>query len=67
MIRVQIPYAPSYDKDQVALIIEDPITVFSKQCPMVLGTLTIFQAVQPMKESEMNCVELAWQHAKGRI
>ena len=29
VIRVQIPYAPSYDKDQVALIIEDP-TLFSK-------------------------------------
>ena len=41
VIRVQIPYALSYDEDQVALIIEDP-TLFSKQCPMVLGTLTIF-------------------------
>ena len=24
MIRVQIPHAPSYDEDQVALILEDP-------------------------------------------
>ena len=29
VIRVQIPYAPSYDEDQVALIIEDQ-TLFSK-------------------------------------
>ena len=64
MIRVQILYAPSYDEDQVALIIEDP-TLFSKQCPVVLGTPTIFWAVQAMKESEMNHVELAWQHAKA--
>ena len=30
MIRVQIPYAPSYDEDQVALIIEDP-SLFSQK------------------------------------
>ena len=58
VIRVQIPYAPSYDEDQVALIIEDP-QLFSKQCPVVLETPTIFRAVQPMKESEMNRVEPA--------
>ena len=50
MIRVQIPYAPSYDEDQVALIVEDP-SLFSQRCPMILGTPTIFWAVQAMKES----------------
>ena len=64
IIGVQIPYVPSYDKDQVALIVEDP-SLFSQRCPMILGTLTIFQAVQVMKESEMNRVEPAWQHAKA--
>ena len=53
MIRVQIPYAPSYDEDQVALIVEDP-SLFSQRCPVILGTPTIFWAVQAMKESEMN-------------
>ena len=32
---------------------------------MVLGTPTIFRAVQAMKESEMHRVEPAWQHAKA--
>ena len=32
---------------------------------MILGTPTIFQAVQAMKESEMNRAEPAWQHAKA--
>ena len=64
MIRVQIPYAPSYDEDQVALIVEDP-SLFSQRCPVILGTLTIFRAVQVMKESEMNRVEPAWQHTKA--
>ena len=64
MIRVQILYAPSYDEDQVALIIEDP-SLFSRRCPVILGTPTIFRAVQAMKESEMWNVEPAWQHARA--
>ena len=64
MIRVQMPYATSYDEDQVALIVEDP-SLFSQRCPVILGTPTIFRAVQAMKESKMNRVEPAWQHAKA--
>ena len=64
MIRVQIPQVLSYDEDQVALIIEDP-SLFSRQCPIILGTLTIFQVVQAMKESEMHNLELAWQYSQA--
>ena len=64
MIRVQIPQAPSYDEDQVALIVEDP-SLFSRRCPVILGTPTIFWAIQAMKESEMHNLELAWQYAKA--
>ena len=65
MIRVQIPNAPSYDEDQVALIIEDP-SLFSQHCPVILGMPTIFRAVQAMKESKLQRVEMAWQHARAR-
>ena len=64
MIRVQIPNAPSYDEDQVALIIEDP-SLFSQRCPVILGMPMIFRAVQAMKESELQRVEMAWQHARA--
>ena len=64
MIRVQIPQVPSYNEDQVALIVEDP-SIFSRQCPIILRTPTIFRAVQAMKESEMHNLELAWQYAKA--
>ena len=64
MIRVQIPNAPSYDEDQVALIIEDP-SLFSQHCPVILGTPTIFRAIQAMKESELQRVDMAWQHARA--
>ena len=64
VIRVQIPNAPSYDEDQVALIVEDP-SLFSQSCPVILGTPTIFWAVQAMKESELDRVEMAWQYARA--
>ena len=64
MIRVQIPQVPSYDEDQVALIIED-LSIFSRQCPIILRTLTIFWAIQAMKESKMHNLEPAWQYAKA--
>ena len=64
MIRVQIPQVPSYDEEQVALIVEDP-SIFSRWCPIILGTRTIFWAVQAMKESEIHNLEPAWQYAKA--
>ena len=55
---------PSYDEDQVALIIEDP-SLFSQRCPVILGMPTIFRAIQAMKESELQRVDMAWQHARA--
>ena len=52
ILRVQIPYVPSYDKDQVALVVSEDSN-FLKRCQVILGTLTINQAVRAMKESEM--------------
>ena len=64
MIRVQIPQVPSYDEDQVALIVED-LSLFSRWCPIILRTPTIFRAIQVMKESEMHNLKPAWQYAKA--
>ena len=52
ILRVQIPYVPSYDEEQVALVVEDDSSFISK-CPVVLGTPTINRAVRAMKESEL--------------
>ena len=40
VIWVQIPQVPSYDKDQVALVVCDD-SRFISRCPVVLGTPTI--------------------------
>ena len=60
ILRVQIPYVPSYDEDQVALVVEEDSN-FLKRCQVILGTPTINWAVRVMKESEMESTPEAWQ------
>ena len=62
ILRVQIPYMPSYDEDQVALVVSEDSN-FLKRCQVILGTPTINQAVRVMKESEMENAPKAWQSA----
>ena len=40
ILRVQIPYVPSYDEDQVALVVSEDGN-FLKRCQVILGTPTI--------------------------
>ena len=60
---VQIPHVPSYDEDQVALVVVED-SHFLKRCQVVLGTLTINRTVRAMKESEMEVAPEAWRSAQ---
>ena len=62
ILRVQIPYMPSYDEDQVALVVSEDSN-FLKRCQVILGTPTINRAVRAMKESEMENASEAWLSA----
>ena len=62
ILQVQITYVPSYDEDQVALVVSEDSN-FLKRCQVILGTLTINRAVQAMKESEMENTPKAWWSA----
>ena len=44
ILQVQIPYMPSYDEDQVALVVSEDSN-FLKRCQVILGTLTINRVV----------------------
>ena len=44
ILRVQIPYVPSYDEDQVALVVSEESNLL-KRCQVILGTPTINWAV----------------------
>ena len=59
---VQIQYVPSYDEDQVALVVSEDSN-FLKRCQVILGTLTINRAVRAMKESEVENAPEAWRSA----
>ena len=63
VIWVQIPQVPSYNGDQVALVVCDD-GCFISRCPVVLGTPMIDQAVQVMKEMELGNAQEAWQSAR---
>ena len=60
---VQILYVPSYDEDQVALVVVEDSN-FLKRCQVIIGTPTINWAVRAMKESEMENAPEAWQSAQ---
>ena len=57
---VQIPYVPSYNEDQVALVVAEDSNLL-KRCQVILGTPTINRAVRAMKESEMENAPKDWQ------
>ena len=63
MFRVQILHVPSYDEDQVTLVVVED-SHFLKKCQVVLGTPTINRAVWAMKESEMEAALEAWLSAQ---
>ena len=63
MFRVQILHVPSYDEDQVALVVVED-SHFLKRCQVMLGTPTINRAVRAMKESEMEGAPEAWRSAQ---
>ena len=53
IVRVQVVGVQGYDKDQVVLVIPDS-TAFGSQVLVILGTLTINQIINMIKESEIN-------------
>ena len=60
ILRVQIPYVPSYDEDQVALVVAEDSS-FLRRCQVILGTPTINWMIRAMKESEMENAPEAWR------
>ena len=63
LMKVQIEGMPHYDEHQVLFILDDPST-FSTRIPVILGTPTINQVIQTMKETEMHNTPMEWQMAR---
>ena len=63
IIQVQIDGVQGYDKDQIALVIPD-LSNFVAQIPVILGTPTISQVVNVMKEVEVDTLAMPWANAR---
>ena len=63
LIRVQFPGMPSYDEQQVALVIWDG-SEFSRRVPFIVGTPIIDRVIRALKESKTETALEDWQRAR---
>ena len=61
-MNVRVPCVKGYNEDQIAIVLEGPEM---KDCPVVLGTPTLFRVMEVIKESEIT--ELAVPLANSRL
>ena len=64
VIWVQVDGVWGYDEDQIALIIPD-FSNFAIRVPVILGTPTIGQVVNVMREVEMDALVMPWANARA--
>ena len=57
MVNVQIPCIKGYNEDQIMIVMDDPNM---KECPVLLGTPTIYCIMPVIKESEINQLAIPW-------
>ena len=61
MINVQIPCVKGYNEDQIAIVMDDPGL---KDCPVILGTPTIYRVMEVIKESEISKLAIPWASSR---
>ena len=57
MVNMQIPCVKGYNEDQIVIVMDDPNM---KECPVLLGTPTIYRVMPVIKESEINQLAIPW-------
>ena len=57
IMNVRIPCIKGYNEDQIAIVLDDPSM---KECSVILGTPTLYRAVQVIKESEITQLAVPW-------
>ena len=63
IIQAQVDGVQGYDEDQIALVILD-FSNFVAQIPVTLGTPTISQVLNMMKEAEVDALVMPWANAR---
>ena len=57
MMNVKVPCVQGYDEDQIAIVMDDPGMT---EWPVILGTPTIYQVMEVIKESEISELAVPW-------
>ena len=57
MMNVKVPCVPGYDEDQIAIVTDDPDMA---ECPVILGTPTLYRVMEVIKESEISKLAVPW-------
>ena len=61
LMNVKVPCVQGYDEDQVALVMDDPGMT---ECPVILGTPTLYRVMEVIKESEISKLAAPWSSSK---
>ena len=57
LMNVKVPCVQGYNEDQVALVMDDPEMA---ECPVILGTPTLYQVMEVIKVSEISKLAVLW-------
>ena len=57
MMNVKVHCVQGYDEDQVTIVRDDPDM---SECPVILGTPTIYRVMEVIKESEISKLAVPW-------
>ena len=57
MMNIKVPGIAGYDEDQIAIVMDDPGMM---EWPVILGTPTIYQVMEVIKESEVSKLAVPW-------
>ena len=64
VIQVQVDGVWGYDEDQIALVIPD-FSNFATRVPIILGTPTIGQVINMVREADMDALAMLWVNARA--
>ena len=57
MMNIKVPSIAGYDEDQITIVMDDPGMT---DRPVILGTPTIYQVMEVIKESEISKLAVPW-------
>ena len=61
LMNVKVPCIQGYDEDQVALVMDEPGMA---ECPVILGTPTLYRVMEVIKESEISKLAVPWSSSR---